>query len=166
MTDLEMLQKKYDDCTQDLAGTTDSVKRIVLQKELARLTRIIDASKDLASLDTIIVDTKDQLKHTDDAEMMDLFKQELEDLEKKRTIKEKFLEDLTIPRDEHDERSVFIEIRAGAGGQEAALFAADLLRMYTNYALYKMCRWSETRRGLAFIELENKVAKFLKIPKR
>jgi peptide chain release factor 1 len=69
--------------------------------------------------------------------MADLFKQELHDLGLQRLEKERALEDFMIPRDEHDERSVFIEIRAGAGGQEAALFAADLLRMYTNYAIKK-----------------------------
>ena len=142
MTDLEVLQKKYDDYTHDLDAVTDSAKRILLQKELARLSRIIEASKDLVRLEGVIADTKDQLKHTDDAEMVDLFKQELAELEAQRILKDRILEDLTIPRDEHDERSVFIEIRAGAGGQEAALFAADLLRMYTNYAIKKGWRTS------------------------
>lgn len=138
MTDVEILQSRYDGLTQDLAATTDSVKRIVLQKELARLLRIIDAHKDLDRLDTVIADTKNQLKHSlDDVEMADLFKQELHDLGLQRLEKERALEDFMIPRDEHDERSVFIEIRAGAGGQEAALFAADLLRMYSNYAIKK-----------------------------
>jgi len=136
VTDLEILQKKYDDFAQGLEATTDSAKRIVLQKELARLARIIDATRDLMSIDALIVETKDQLKHAE-GEMAELFKCEVEDLENKKIVKEKALEDLTIPRDEHDERSVFIEIRAGAGGQEAALFAADLLRMYTNYAIKK-----------------------------
>jgi peptide chain release factor 1 len=56
-----------------------------------------------------------------------------------------------IPSDEHDERSVFIEIRAGAGGQEAALFAADLLRMYTNYAMKK--GWRATVVDESFTDL-------------
>src|SRR5579863_6428241 len=137
MTDAEIVQKRYDDLAQELTIVTDSGKRIVLQKELARLTRIIDAHKDLSRLDDVIVDIKKQLKHTDDSEMSDLFKEELHNLELQRLEKERALEDLMIPRDEHDERSVFIEIRAGAGGQEAALFAADLLRMYTNYAIKK-----------------------------
>ncbi len=143
MTDLEVLQKRHDDYTHDLAATTDSAKRILLQKELARLSRIIEASKELVRLGTIIAETKKQLKHTDiDPEMVELFKDELKDLEAQLIIKERAHEDLTIPRDEHDERSVFLEIRAGTGGQEAALFAADLLRMYTNYALKKGWRTS------------------------
>jgi peptide chain release factor 1 len=138
MTDLAALQRKYDDLTNELTAVTDSAKRIVLQKELARLLRIIDAHKDLDRLDKVIVATKDQLRHSlEDAEMAELFKTELHDLGLKRLEKERVVEDLMIPSDEHDERSVFIEIRAGAGGQEAALFAADLLRMYTNYAIKK-----------------------------
>jgi peptide chain release factor 1 len=138
MTDLSVLQKKYDDLTNELASITDNTKRIVLQKELARLLRIIEAHKELMALDATIADTKNQFKHSlEDAEMTELFKLELDDLGLKKLAKERALEDLMIPSDEHDERSVFIEIRAGAGGQEAALFAADLLRMYTNYALKK-----------------------------
>ncbi|HSC25057.1 MAG TPA: peptide chain release factor 1 [Candidatus Babeliales bacterium] len=138
ITGLTILQKKYDDLVGELATITDNTKRIVLQKELARLLRIIDAHKDLMHCDELIAETKKQLKYSsEDAEMTELFKVELHDLGLKKLAKERALEDLMIPSDEHDERSVFIEIRAGAGGQEAALFAADLLRMYTNYALKK-----------------------------
>jgi len=137
VTTIEVLQQRYDECARELESITDVSKRIVLQKELARLSRIIDATKDVMRLDDIIAETKKQLKYTDDLEMIDLFKQELIDLEKQKIVKDRALEDVTIPRDEHDERSVFLEIRAGTGGQEAALFAADLLKMYTNYALKK-----------------------------
>lgn len=138
MTVLSQLQTRYNDLTNELAAVTDNAQRVVLQKELARLLRIIDAHKDLNRLDTVIAEAKNQLKHSlEDAEMAELFKVELHDLELEKLEKERALEDLMIPSDEHDERSVFIEIRAGAGGQEAALFAADLLRMYTNYAIKK-----------------------------
>jgi peptide chain release factor 1 len=138
MTGLAILQKKYDDLASELATITDNTKRIVLQKELARLLRIIDAHKDLSRCDEQIADAKNQLRHSlEDVEMAELFKLELEELGLQKLKKERALEDLMIPSDEHDERSVFIEIRAGAGGQEAALFAADLLRMYTNYAIKK-----------------------------
>lgn len=152
MTDLAILQKKYDDLASELAAITDNAKRVVLQKELARLLRIIDAHKDLARCDALITDAKNQLKHsTDDPEMTELFKLELHDLELKKSEKERALEDVMIPSDEHDDRSVFIEIRAGAGGQEAALFAADLLRMYTNYALKK--GWRATVVDESFTDL-------------
>jgi len=152
MTDLTKLQSRYDDLTNELATITDNAKRIALQKELARLLRIIDAQKDLNRVDKVIADTKDQLRHSlEDVEMAELFKAELHDLELKKQQKERALEDLMIPSDEHDERSVFIEIRAGAGGQEAALFAADLLRMYTNYAIKK--GWRATVVDESFTDL-------------
>ena len=152
MIDLAALQKRYDDLASELATITDNAKRIVLQKELARLLRIIDAQKDLMRCDELIADAKNQLKYSvEDPEMADLFKLELHDLGLKKLEKERALEDVMIPSDEHDERSVFIEIRAGAGGQEAALFAADLLRMYTNYALKK--GWRATVVDESFTDL-------------
>jgi len=152
MTDLAILQKKYDDLSRELATITDNAKRVVLQKELARLLRIIDAQKDLERCNALIADAKNQLKQSSvDPEMTELFKLELHDLELKKLEKERALEDLMIPSDEHDDRSVFIEIRAGAGGQEAALFAADLLRMYTNYALKK--GWRATVVDESFTDL-------------
>jgi len=137
VSDLGALQKRYDEYSQELSVVMDPARRIVLQKELARLTRILDAGKELVRLDRAMADAKEQLKHTDDEEMVELFKEELISLAAEREKKERYFEDLTIPRDEHDERSVFLEIRAGAGGQEASLFAADLMRMYTNYAIKK-----------------------------
>jgi peptide chain release factor 1 len=152
MTDLAKLQSRYDELTNELTAVTDNAKRIVLQKELARLLRIIDAHKDLERLEKIIAETKEQLKQSShDAEMSELFRVELHDLGLKKIEKEKAIEDLMIPSDEHDERSVFIEIRAGAGGQEAALFAADLLRMYTNYAMKK--GWRATVVDESFTDL-------------
>ena len=152
MTDLIKLQQRYDDLANELTAVTDSAKRIVLQKELARLLRIIDAQKDLARVNGQIAEAKNQLKYSsEDPEMTELFKVELHDLELKRTQKERTVEDLMIPSDEHDERSVFVEIRAGAGGQEAALFAADLLRMYTNYAIKK--GWRTTVVDESFTDL-------------
>lgn len=152
MNDLIVLQSRYDELSGELAATTDNTKRIVLQKELARLLRIIEAHKDLERLDKTIIDTKEQLRlSSHDTEMTELFKVELHDLGLKRLEKERIVEDLMIPSDEHDDRSVFIEIRAGAGGQEAALFAADLLRMYTNYALKK--GWRATVVDESFTDL-------------
>lgn len=152
MTDLAKLQSRYDELTSELTTATDNAQRIALQKELARLLRIIDAYKDLERLDKTLADTKEQLKQSSsDAEMVELFRIELHDLELKKLEKERAIEDMMMPSDEHDERSIFMEIRAGAGGQEAALFAADLLRMYTNYALKK--GWRATVVDESFTDL-------------
>jgi len=68
---------------------------------------------------------------------LELFVEEVEQLKKDLASAQAELDDILYPPDEHDTRSVFLEIRAGAGGKEAALFVADLLKMYTNYALQK-----------------------------
>ena len=152
MTDLAKLQSRYDELTNELAAATDNAQRIALQKELARLLRIIDVYKDLERLDKTIADTKEQLKQSsNDAEMVELFRVELHDLGLRKLEKERTIEDMMIPSDEHDDRSIFMEIRAGTGGQEAALFAADLLRMYTNYALKK--GWKATVVDESFTDL-------------
>src|SRR5881397_2455054 len=69
-----------------------------------------------------------------DRELAELAQAEIDDLTARQTALEEELKRLLLPRDPNDERNVFVEIRAGAGGDEAALFAADLSRMYTKYA--------------------------------
>src|SRR5215475_2385903 len=69
-----------------------------------------------------------------DREMREMAQAEIDDLEKEQARLEEELRALLLPRDPNDDRNVFLEIRAGAGGDEAALFAADLLRMYSKYA--------------------------------
>ena len=69
-----------------------------------------------------------------DRELAELAQAEIDDLTAKQTVLEEELKRLLLPRDPNDEKNVFVEVRAGAGGDEAALFAADLTRMYTKYA--------------------------------
>ena len=69
-----------------------------------------------------------------DAEMRDMAKEELEDLQSRLDAAEADLKVLLLPKDPNDEKNVILEVRAGTGGEEAALFGADLLRMYTRYA--------------------------------
>jgi len=141
--DIQLLKKRYQDLLQELSQTAfEGEKRQTLHKDLSRVSKIIDAYTELEKIDQAIDESKIQMNQTTDEELVNLFKQELHDLGLRRVEKQRALEDILIPADEHDERSVFIEIRAGAGGQEAALFAADLLRMYTNYALKKGWRAS------------------------
>src|SRR3972149_8831946 len=69
-----------------------------------------------------------------DKEVRELAREEISSLEKKQVILEEKLRFLLLPKDPNDSKNVFLEIRAGTGGEEAALFAADLFRMYTRYA--------------------------------
>lgn len=132
----EQLQQQKDQLTQELlAPDLPSDRRLIVQKELAKLTELLDIYHRVALLETQLEQTKQQAAETQDEELADLFVQEIKDIASKKDMQQQFLADLLYPPDEHDKRSVYLEIRAGAGGKEAALFAADLMKMYTNYAL-------------------------------
>lgn len=108
-----------------------------MQKELSKISTILAQRNAVLALENKISDTKKQADENKDEEMAQLFKEEISELEDQLKIEQKKLDDLMYPPDEHDNRSVYLEIRAGTGGKEAALFASDLLKMYTNYALKK-----------------------------
>ncbi len=134
----DVLQKRYNELLQELTSPSlEGAKRRELQKKLGHLSQLLEKHHRITKLDQIIADTKQQMATAEDKELVQLFQDELVSLEVQHIQKLQELEDAIIPPDEHDERSVFLEIRAGAGGQEAALFAADLVKMYTNYAMQK-----------------------------
>lgn len=116
------------------------------QKEYARLAKEHSAMAPLANkireyfgvLDGI-ASAKDMLRTESDPEMKELAKQELDELEVHVAPLEEQLKVMMLPADPNDEKNVIVEIRAGAGGDEAGLFAADLYRMYTRYA--EVQRW-------------------------
>ena len=105
-----------------------------LLKEQAELSPIVDTYK---KHERAVKDEKDaleMLEHESDDEMIKLLKAELSDAKTKKEQYEKELQLLLLPKDPNDEKNIFMEIRAGVGGDESALFAADLYRMYVNYA--------------------------------
>ena len=130
-----LLQERFDQINNDLAsGDIPVSKRSSLQKELSILTHLLEKHKRIEAVNTEIEDIKNQLTQTSDDQMIELFKEELELLGQKLRDEQQELEDLLYPPDEHDNRNVYVEIRAGTGGQEAALFATDLLKLYKLYA--------------------------------
>ncbi len=138
MNNWEAIRHRYDELTQKLSGANvDSKQRHVLQKEQSRLKGFIDQQEKVLEAQRAIAEVSQQQAESSDASMSELFSLELEELQAKKTAAELELDDLMYPPNPYDKRSVFLEIRAGAGGQEAALFAADLLKMYTQYALTK-----------------------------
>lgn len=131
----DLVQERFDHINKELlAGDLAVNKRSALQKELATLTGLLEQHKKVVSIKKEINDITEQLQQTTDDEMRELCKDELALLEKNHQQEMQELDDMLYPRDEHDERNVYLEIRAGAGGQEAALFATDLLKMYKLYA--------------------------------
>ncbi len=134
----DALQKRHDELVSHLLSPAlEGSKRHELQKEISHLAELLAKHAVITSLEQRIQETKEQAKNNTDTELAELFAQELADLTREYAQEQAALEDLMFPPNELDNRSVFLEIRAGAGGKEAALFAADLLKMYTNYALSK-----------------------------
>ncbi len=132
------IKQRYDELNAQLsAPSLESSKRNQLQREHAFLSSILDKKNSLDQLDQKIADAHESAQTAEDEEFAQLCNEEAEELETRRKQLESELNELIFPPNEHDNRSVFLEIRAGAGGQEAALFVADLLKMYTNYALSK-----------------------------
>lgn len=120
-----------------IAGNIDSQEREKIQKELAGLSELLDCQFVVLNLEQQIARAEQEQNEADDSELKELFREELSNLNLQLKQARSDLELLLFPPDEIDRRPVYIEIRAGAGGQEASLFAADLLRMYSNYAMKK-----------------------------
>jgi peptide chain release factor 1 len=134
---LELIQKRYDELSHLLAQVevaTDPRRLQELGKEKAGLEDIVrtyseykDNNKELAELEAL-------LDSHAEAEMKGLIKEEVNKLKKQQDEHLRELKLSLMPKDPNDERDVIVEIRAGAGGEEASLFAADLFRMYSRYA--------------------------------
>ncbi len=128
---------KYEEITERLnnPGTADdSGQYMELLKEQGRLSPIVDAYKAYEDNEKAIIESGEMMKTEEDPELKNLAKEEYNEALKKRPELEKELKLMLIPKDADDERNVIVEIRAGAGGDEAALFASDLYRMYVKYA--------------------------------
>jgi peptide chain release factor 1 len=129
---LDAFYKKLE--AQILSGQMSSKDRSEIQKNASDISDILRVHHEIKSLTAVLSDTQTQAQQEQDAELVTLYKQELIELQLRITALEKELEDLMYPLDDLSSRSAFLEIRAGTGGQEAALFAADLLKMYLLYA--------------------------------
>ena len=105
-----------------------------LMKEQSSLQPIVDAYKEYKNCKQTIEDSLAMLDEESDEEMREMLKEELSDARKRVEELEKQLKILLLPKDPNDEKNVIVEIRAGAGGDEAALFAAEIYRMYVHYA--------------------------------
>ena len=116
-------------------GVTDNQEHFQrLMKEQSDLQPIVEAYKEYKGCKETIQDSLSMLEEEKDEEMRDMLKEELSDAKKRVEELEHELKILLLPKDPNDEKNVVVEIRAGAGGDEAALFAAEIYRMYLHYA--------------------------------
>lgn len=134
---LELLAKRYETVSamlQDPEVYSDPDKYRELAKELAGLEDIVARYKRYLEVLSEIEDGEEVLEEESDPEVRALFEEEIETLKEEKEELESELRLSLIPKDPNDEKSVIVEIRAGTGGDEAALFAGDLFRMYGRYA--------------------------------
>jgi len=133
---LDELVEKYQDLNKKLSDPeviNDSSKYQKLLKKHAKLKKIVEKYREYKEAKEGIEEAEEMLE-LDDPEMQELAEMEIEELKPKKERLEELLPIMLLPDDPNDEKNVIVEIRGGAGGDEAALFAADLYRMYTRYA--------------------------------
>ncbi len=133
---LETMARRYDETEAELANpgeAFDQSRFTALVKERATLEAPVIAYRQLASVRAEI-DTNDALLRSSDGELRELAEDERRTLAERAQRLEAELRELMVPRDPDDERDVFVEVRAGTGGDEAAIFAGDLSRMYMRFA--------------------------------
>lgn len=134
---LGVLEDTYKDLTEKISDPEIINDQKVWQKymkEHADLEPIIMKYREYKAVLDSIAESKEILQEESDEELRELAKMELSDMESQVEPLEEELKLLLVPKDPNDEKNVIVEIRGGAGGDEAALFAGDLLRMYSRYA--------------------------------
>src|SRR5918912_1593502 len=134
---LDAIEEKYEELTRQLGDPetlADQAKYARVAKQHRDLEEVVAKYREFRALDQGIRDTREMLEAEEDAEMLQLARAELAELEARRETVEAELKVLLLPKDPNDEKNVILEIRAGTGGDEATLFAAEIMRMYTRYA--------------------------------
>lgn len=134
---LKSIKEKYDKINEDLSdprNLSDQSKLISLSRERSSLINLVEAFNEYDSLVKNINGNQEIIDSGDDKELTEMAQGELNELRIKRDAMEEKIKFLLVPKDPDDDKDVIMEIRAGTGGDEAGLFAADLYRMYSRYA--------------------------------
>jgi peptide chain release factor 1 len=146
---LQEIERRFERLTADLGNPEvigDRAKFSQVAKERSQLEPLVEAFREYTQSKKQLDETRAMLE---DPELRDLAKEELPALEAKTNELNEKLKILLLPKDPNDERSVILEVRAGAGGDEAGLFAAELLRLYLRYAERRgwRCELADTSPG-------------------
>jgi peptide chain release factor 1 len=134
---LDQLGTRYDELTQQLSTAevaSDSARFQKIAKQHAELEEIVAKHREFKQIEKDLVGAHQMVVENEDAEMKQMALDEEKQLIARKEIVERELKLLLLPKDPNDEKSVIVEIRAGTGGDEAALFAGELFRMYSRYA--------------------------------
>ena len=132
---LKGIEDRYEQIGNELLEIGANYQRAgELNKERVDLEPLYQKSREYRQAVKSYDEAKHILDNENDSELISLAKADMEDLAPKIELLEKQIKGLLVPKDPRDDKNVYVEIRAGAGGDEAAIFAADLFRMYTRYA--------------------------------
>jgi peptide chain release factor 1 len=134
---LDQLGTRYDELTQELSSAeivSDSSRFQKIAKQQSELGEIVAKHREFKQIEKDLAGAHQMFLEGEDAEMKQMAHEEEKELTARKEKAERELKLLLLPKDPNDEKSVIVEIRAGTGGDEAALFAAELFRMYARYA--------------------------------
>ena len=132
---LKGVEDRYEQIGNELLEVGANYQRAAeLNKERVDLEPLYQRTREYRQAVKSFDEAKTILETEKDSELVALAKADMEDLAPKIEILEKQIKGLLVPKDPRDDKNVYVEIRAGAGGDEAAIFAADLFRMYNRYA--------------------------------
>lgn len=137
---LKGIEERYEQLGKEFLEVGNNYQRAAeINKERVDLEPIIDKAREYRQAVKSLEEAKTILESESDAELLALAETDIAELNPKIEVLEKEIKGLLVPKDPRDDKNVIVEIRAGTGGDEAAIFAADLFRMYTRYAEDK--RW-------------------------
>ena len=134
---LDQIEKRYEEMTTELSSPevlNDSARYQKLARAHADLSDMVEKYREWKQIDKPLAEAKQMAVEADDPEMKQLAQEEEKQLAERRELVERELKVLLLPKDPNDEKNVIVEIRAGTGGDEAALFAGELFRMYSRFA--------------------------------
>lgn len=132
---LKGIEERYDQLGSELLEVGNDYQRAAeINKERVELEEIVQKTREYRQALKSLEEARAILESEKDAELVALAESDIEELEPKIEALEKQIKGMLVPKDPRDDKNVIVEIRAGTGGDEAAIFAADLFRMYTRYA--------------------------------
>jgi peptide chain release factor 1 len=133
LTRLQQVIDRFEEVEARMGATSDSKEIIALSKEHSELRPVVEKARQLLAARRGLADAQ-ALEASGDAEMAELARMEIEEIKDALPDLEQAMQILLLPKDVDDKANIVLELRAGTGGDEAALFAGDLWRMYTRYA--------------------------------
>jgi peptide chain release factor 1 len=132
---LQGIEERYEQLGNELLEVGNDYQRAAeINKERVDLEPLVEKAREYRQALKSVEEARTILESESDADLLGLARADIEDLSPKIEVLEKEIKGLLVPKDPRDDKSVIVEIRAGTGGDEAAIFAADLFRMYTRYA--------------------------------